>query len=194
MVMKQGPKVERRNPRSQQAILEAAVGLCREQGYATVTVEGIAARAGVGKQTIYRWWPSKGAVVLDSLLDTIHAQITFPDLGDSLVEIRHWLHSVGALLSSPDTGRPLAELIGAQQSDPALAELFRERVFLPIRSAMRERIESAQRAGQLTKLDPDIMADLLGGPIWFRLLVAGAPANPERVDAFLDAALAGLRP
>jgi AcrR family transcriptional regulator len=190
----QTPNVERRSGRSHQAVLHAAVDLCRELGYGALTIEGIAARAGVGKQTIYRWWPSKGAVVLDAFMTTIAADITFPETGDSLEEIRIWLRSVARVLASPQMGPHLAGLVGAKQSDPALAQAFNQQVHAPVRAALTERIRRAQLTGQLRSLDPEIVADLIVGPMWFRLLLSGKPADPQHIETVLDALLAGLTP
>jgi AcrR family transcriptional regulator len=194
MAQTQIPNTERRSGRSHQAVLHAAVELCRELGYGALTIEGIAARAGVGKQTIYRWWPSKGAVVLDAFMKTIAGDITFPETGDSLEEVRIWLRSVAGVLASPQMGPHLAGLVGAKQSDPALAKAFNQQVYEPVRAALMERIRRAQRTGQLRSLYPEVIADLIVGPVWFRLLLGGEPADPEYIETVLDAVLAGLVP
>jgi AcrR family transcriptional regulator len=194
MTKTQMPNAERRSGRSQRAVLDATVELCREIGYGALTIDGIASRAGVGKQTIYRWWPSKGSVVLDAFMETIAAQIVFPDTGDSLQEIRLWLESVARLVASPQMGPHLAGLIGAKQSDAALAEAFDQQVYQRIRAALTERIRHAQQMGQLRSLDPEMIADLIVGPVWFQLLIAGRPADPASVGPTLDALIAGLRP
>jgi AcrR family transcriptional regulator len=190
----QVPNAERRSSRSHQAVLHAAVELCREVGYGALTIDGIAARAGVGKQTIYRWWPSKGAVVLDAFMRTINPEITFPDTGDSLEEIRVWLRSVTRLLANPQMGPHLAGMVGAKQSDPALARAFEQQVYQPARGALKERIRRAQTAGQLRPLDPDTIADLIVGPVWFRLLLSAVPADPDYIQSAFDALVAGLSP
>jgi AcrR family transcriptional regulator len=194
MTKNQIPNADRRSGRSHEAVLRTAVDLCREVGYGALTIDGIAARAGVGKQTIYRWWPSKGAVVLDAFMKTIAGEIAFPDTGDSLADIRTWLRSVGTLLASPQMGPHLAGMVGAKQFDPALVNAFHEQVYQPMRGALRERIERAQLAGQLRPLDPEVVADLIVGPLWFRLLLTPRPADPGYLDAALDALLIGLRP
>jgi AcrR family transcriptional regulator len=194
MTRTQAPNAQRRSGRSHRAVLHATVELCREVGYGAVTVDGIAARAGVGKQTIYRWWPSKGSVVLDAFMETIADQVAFPETGDSLQEIRMWLQSVARLVASPQMGPHLAGLIGAKQSDAALAEAFDQQVYRPIRTALIERIRRAQHNGQLRPLDPEVIADLVVGPVWFRLLLSGEPADPERIDATLNTLITGLRP
>ena len=82
--------------RSRVAILDAALALCREQGYANVTIEAIAARAGVGKQTIYRWWPSKGAVVLDAFGRVSAAANPLRDTGDIVADMRAFVTKLAA--------------------------------------------------------------------------------------------------
>jgi AcrR family transcriptional regulator len=194
MVTTQTPNAGRRSGRSHSAVLQAAVELCREDGYGALTIEGIASRAGVGKQTIYRWWPSKGAVVLDAFMAIIAADVAIPTTGDHLADIRDWLHSVARLLGGSELGPHLAGLVGAKQSDPALAQAFHERVYEPIRGALKERIRLAQAAGQLREVDPEIIADLVAGPVWFRLLIDGKPASPHYATEVLDIVFAGLRP
>jgi AcrR family transcriptional regulator len=188
------PNVERRSGRSHQAVLHAAVDLCREVGYGALTIEGIAARARVGKQTIYRWWPSKGAVVLDAFMKTIAADITFPETGDSLEDIRIWIRSVARVLASPAMGPHLAGLVGAKQSDQALAQAFDQQVYQPTRAVLKARIQRAQHNGQLRPLDPEIIADLIASPMWFRLLLSGKPADPDHIETLLHALLTGLKP
>ena len=91
----------RRRDSSHRAILAATRDLVREHGYAALTIEGVAARAGVGKQTIYRWWPSKGAVAIEAFLDEVQTAIEFPDSGDLRRDLAALLASVAALLSDP---------------------------------------------------------------------------------------------
>jgi AcrR family transcriptional regulator len=194
VVKNQAPKAERRSDRSHQAVLHAAVELCREVGYGALTIDGIAARAGVGKQTIYRWWPSKGAVVLDAFMTTIATEIAFSDTGDSIEEIRGWLRSVADLLADPQMGPHLAGLVGAKQSETALAHAFEQQVFQPARDALKQRIRRAQVAGELRPLDPEMIADLIVGPVWFRLLLSAEPADPDYIQSAFEALLTGLTP
>ena len=104
------------------AILSAAFELCAERSYERTSVEAIAARAGVGKQTIYRWWPSKGAVVMEALNEVVGVASDFPDSGDVVADLRQQMTAVSKLLSSPDFGPVYTGVIGAAQSDPAVAE------------------------------------------------------------------------
>lgn len=184
---------QRRSEQAKQAILTAAFELCQERGYAALTIEGVAARAGVGKQTIYRWWPSKGAVVLEAFQEQIDPGIATPPEDRKLAGLPEFLRRAAGLLSHPRFGPMLADLVGAVQHDPALADEFHEKMYGPIRNGTVDRVRRAQKAGELRETDPDLVADLLFGPLWFRLLVMRTPPTPEYADQVVDAVLAGLR-
>lgn len=185
---------QRRNPHTRLAILEAAFELCHERGYAAVTIEGVAARAGVGKQTIYRWWSSKGLLILEAFRAKLDHQLATPPAADRpLAGLPELLQRTAELLHHPRYGRMLADLVAAAQHDPALAKDFHEKVYRPNRDGTLDRIRRAQKAGELRDIDPDLAADLLFGPLWFRLMVVQAPPTPEYAKQVVDATLAGLR-
>lgn len=186
---------QRRSAQARRAILEAALAICRESGYAALTIEGVAARAGVGKQTIYRWWPSKGTVVLEAFMDVFGPAVEAPLDGADLGGLTEMLRRTAELLSHPTLGPMLADLVGAKQHDKALAAEFRAQIFAPIRAGTAERIRRAQDAGEIRpELDPDLVADLLFGPLWFRLLVLGSAPEPDYADTAVRSLLAGLAP
>jgi AcrR family transcriptional regulator len=189
------PDPTRRNQRSRQAILRAAFELCSERSYERTSVEAIAARAGVGKQTIYRWWPSKGAVVMEALNDVVGAASDFPDSGDVMADLRQQMTAVTTLLSSPDFGPVYTGVIGAAQSDPAVAEALAAQIINPRVDACRKRLERAREAGEIrADADLDAAVELLYGPIYHRLLLHTRPPSSEQVDAVLDLAFHGLGP
>jgi AcrR family transcriptional regulator len=184
----------RRNEQARQAILRAALEICQERGYAALTIEGVAARAGVGKQTIYRWWPSKGTVVLEAFRDALGPALEAPpDDDDTLGGLPKFLHRSAELLSHPRFGPMLADLVGAMQHDAALAAEFQEQIYDPTRAGTIARIRRAQEKGELRPLDPDLVADLFFGPLWFRLLVTRMPPPPAYANDVVEALLAGLR-
>src|SRR5256884_5529820 len=116
------PNPQRRNTRSQEAILKAAYQLCQEQGYGRLTIEAIAARAGVGKQTIYRWWPSKGALALDVFLQTLADALDDAEEPSGIREVfRARLRALVRQLRNRAVGPHIAALLGEAQVDPALA-------------------------------------------------------------------------
>lgn len=184
----------RRNEHTRRTILKTALEICQEQGYAKLTIEGVAARAGVGKQTIYRWWPSKGAVVLDAFLDELGTAIDVPVSGE-LGGLPTSLRQTAALLSHPRYGSMLADLVGAIQHDDALAREFYDRVYEPVRTQTLARIKQAQNAGEISAdVDADLVADLFFGPLWFRAIVLRRPPTVDYADAVVESVLDGLRP
>jgi AcrR family transcriptional regulator len=189
------PDPARRNERSRQAILRAAYDLCSEGGYERTSVEAIAARAGVGKQTIYRWWPSKGTVVMEALNDVVGAVSDFPDSGDVVADLRKQMTAVSKLLSSPEFGPVYTGVIGAAQSDPAVAEALARDIVDPRVEACRARLARAQEQGEIgPDVDLYVAVELLYGPIYHRLLLHTRPLAPDQVESVLELAFSGLSP
>ena len=194
------PDPTRRNERSRRAILDAAIALIAELSYDRVSIEAIAKRAGVGKQTIYRWWPSKGAVALEALDERLRtapgggSSGDWPDTGDVLEDLRTQMHGVTQLFSSPEVGPLCQGLIAAAQSDPALSRAHIEQLIEPASIACRARLARAQERGEL-RADADCqeLIDLLYGAIYYRLLLHTRPLKPQQIDAALDITFEGLR-
>jgi len=103
-------------------VLHAADDLLAERGFAGVTIEGIAARAGVAKQTIYRWWPSKVEVLLDTLIEDSAASLAVPDTGSAIEDTRQYLRRLAGFITGDPAGKVLLALIGEAQHDPAMAD------------------------------------------------------------------------
>ena len=194
-----GPDATRRSESSRQAILTAAFDLVAEVGYAKLSIEGIAARAGVGKQTIYRWWPSKGAVLFDAFLmlsvgTDDQAPAALPDTGDLEADLKTVLRATVVELNDPRYDEPMRALNTEILHDPALATAFAERLDGPIKELKRGRLRSAQEAGDLpADLDLDVAIELLWGPLLNRWLHRSGPLTPEYADTVVDLALHGLR-
>lgn len=189
------PDPRRRSERAHRAILAAALELCRELGYAGLTIESIAAHAGVGKQTIYRWWPSKGAVLLDALHHELETGITFPDDGDFAADLHAQVKATVRFLTDPSYGPHLAGLIGEAQRDPDFAADLAERWTMPRRAVIRARFERAKQAGQLRDdVDVDIAIELVYGPLYSRLLLGTGPLDDDFATAHVELALTALRP
>jgi len=188
------PDPARRNERSRRAILDAAIALIGELGYDRVSIEAIAKRAGVGKQTIYRWWPSKGAVALEALDASLATVVDFPDSGDIVEDLRTQMKGVTQLLGSTEVGPVYQGLLAAAQCDPALSRAHIEQVIEPATVACHERIARAQQRGELrADADRQAIIDMLYGAIYYRLLLHTRPLEPEQIDAALDIAFEGLR-
>jgi AcrR family transcriptional regulator len=192
------PDPARRSESSRRAILTAALDLVGEVGYAKLSIEGIAARAGVGKQTIYRWWPSKGAVLFDAFLalsEGQDGQPALPDTGDLAADLKLVLRATVAELNDPRYDEPMRALTTEILHDPALAAAYAERLERPLKHIKRQRLRSAQRAGQVAEnLDLDVAIELIWGPLLNRWLQRSGPLTPEYADEVVETALNGLRP
>lgn len=186
----------RRSERARTAIHRAALDLTAEVGFAKVTVEAIAARAGVGKQTIYRWWPSKGAVVLDGFLATVNENpddLSLPDTGDVAADIRVVVRAIVAELADPTLSGTTRAFMTEMQDDPEFADMVRERVLGPQLQAIADRLRTAQQAGQLrADLDLPVAVELLVGPLYHRWLLRTAPLTEDYADTVTDLALRAL--
>ncbi|MEV4395040.1 TetR/AcrR family transcriptional regulator [Nonomuraea sp. NPDC049607] len=191
------PDPARRSERSRQAILQAARELVSEVGYAKVSVEAIAARAGVGKQTIYRWWRSKGAVVFDSFLALSEGDqgVVLPDTGDIEADLKAVMRATVAEFADPGFEAPIRALNLEIVGDPELAAQYREKLAGPVDEAKKARLRSAQRAGQIAAdADLDLALELLYAPLYQRWLLRSGPLTPQYADALVDLALKALRP
>ena len=182
--------VNRRSERARRAIHAATRELVGEQGFAKVTVEAIASRAGVGKQTIYRWWPSKSAIVLDVLIaDNIRDDdsLTLPDTGDLAADLRPVLVETVAYFTDPTNDKLLRAITAEIQYDTRLAADVLDELLLPSFNAIVARIE---RAGLTTRTgspaDPQIVAEQLVGPILHRWLLRRAPLDESYINDLVD--------
>ncbi len=166
-----GRAPHRRNENARLAVLHAADDLLIERGFGGVTVEGIAARAGVAKQTIYRWWPSKVDILLDTLIEDASRQLAVPDSGPAIQGTRRYLRALARFLTKDPAGRVFLALIGEAQHDAQTAELFHERFLGPQRRRERMMLERGIASGELSDdLDLDAILDALCGPIVYRAL------------------------
>ncbi|GAA2813819.1 TetR/AcrR family transcriptional regulator [Saccharopolyspora taberi] len=197
MTQRRTPDSARRSLRSRDAILAATRELIAELGYAKLTIEAIAARAGVGKQTIYRWWPSKGAVVFDSLLALSEDEqgIELPDTGDLEADLKLVLRATAEEFSDPAFEAPIRALNIELIGDPELTAQYREKMEAPVRAAKLRRLRSAQDAGQLpADTDLDLLLDMLYSPFTQRWLTRSGPLTTDYVDSLVERTLRAFRP
>jgi len=189
-------ETRRGRPRSEQlheAILEAAFDLVLDAGFRAVSIESIAAKAGVGKTTIYRRWPNKAAVVMDAFTLRVGSGTLFPKAATTLASIRLQMRAMARAFSGSD-GALVKALLAEAQFDPELAKAFRERWTLPRRRYARSVIEEAIRRGELrADIDPEDAIDLLYAPIYYRLQMGTGPLSGAYIDGIFDRAMQGLR-
>jgi AcrR family transcriptional regulator len=180
-----------RSEEAHQAILDAALELLSEVGFSALTVEGVASRAGVGKATIYRRWPSKLPLVVEAFgqLPALEDVDTGSLAGDLKAMLRGYL----ALFNRTPLATILPSLAGERAHNPELSQLF-DPVMKGRRQPLARAFERARDRGEVAPdLDLELAADLVVGPIAVRLFFTGVRLNPDMVDPIVDLALRGLR-
>jgi AcrR family transcriptional regulator len=188
---------KRGRPRSEeveQSILRAASELLRECGFASMSIEEVAARAGVGKASIYRRWSSKGALALEAFLSEFFVTQPLVDTGsiegDMFVTLMAWVRAVSG---TPD-GRTLVSLIAEAQLDPGLADAWRNGVVVPSRTRQLPMIERAIARGEIPSgSDIDVIMDMLYGPAYHRLLHWHLPLSEDFVRRVVAVVVAGAK-
>ena len=183
----------RRSERSHEAIVTATQALLVERSYSEVTIEGVAARAGVGKQTIYRWWPSKAALVLEAYLAGQEAIPPPEERATTREDVRALLGWLIAVLAEPTGGHVIAGLVGDLQRDADLAEGFHRNVVPARREAMLAALSRGRERGEIrADADLELAVDALHGAVFYRLLLSGEPLDAAFVERLADQTLAGL--
>ena len=200
---KPAPDTTRRSERSRRAIHDAALALVAEVGYPRTTIEGIAARAGVGKQTIYRWWGSKADVLLEAFLGlgeqsagtSGRVPYALPDTGDLAADLKAVLRATVDELLDPRFEAPARALTAEGVVDERLGRQFVAKLLEPQLQLYVDRLNSAQRAGQLRPgIDPRIALELFVSPLAQRWLQYTGPISYDYTDTLVDYALYGLAP
>ncbi|MEU2821185.1 TetR/AcrR family transcriptional regulator [Streptomyces bacillaris] len=214
MAPHKAPDASRRSDRSRRAIYDAALALVGENGYRRTTIEGIAARAGVGKQTIYRWWPSKAAVLMEAFLDLAAraaeqaspegggeadsqgvGEYGIPDTGDLAADLKSVLRATVDELNDPLMEAPTRALTAEGIVDAKLGAEFVEKLLDPQLALYVTRLRAAQEAGHLrADADPRIALELLIAPLTHRWLLRTLPLTHAYADTIVDYALDGLTP
>lgn len=192
-----GPDASRRSDRARRAILVATRDLVADVGYSRLTIEGIAATAGVGKQTIYRWWRSKAAVLFDAILDahSHEGSVALPNTGDLETDLQLVLRGTVAALTDPSNDRLQRAIIAEIQTDSSIADELVRRLLRPQFDACAARIAVGVQSGQVDEsVDTDLAVELLFGPIFHRWLLRTGELNDVFADNVLDKVLTGLRP
>ena len=187
--MPEGRRGAVRSEAARVAILEATAALFAERGYDHLSIEGIAARAGVGKQTVYRWWSGKSALIADCLLEgmLLPDRFAVPDTGDLRADLIAWLTGVEGVLDSPTGEGLFRSLIAAASENAEVAQRLREsladpRLFAP-------RLRAARDSGEVrADLPVDEVSETLIGAIMLRAL-ARTPRGPGLPERLVDLTL-----
>ncbi len=181
-----------RSESTKHAILAASYELLLEQGFQSITIEGIADRAGVSKTTIYKWWPNKAAVVLDGYFSATQSMVQIPDTGSVKEDLFLQVHQLATFIMSPK-GKVIADLIAEGQFDDNVAAEYRNRYFHPRRLISRSLLERGIKRGELNKdLDIERSIDLIFAPLFYRLLITGDPIDDDYIRGLISYLLPGL--
>jgi AcrR family transcriptional regulator len=183
-----------RSEKARKAVIASTLELLKRSGFNDLQMEAVAARAGVGKATIYRWWPSKVELVIDAFAFAVDEELRFPPHGSMEKAIRKQMRRWVQVFRSP-LGQIIANVVGAGQSDPAILEAFRAHWVAPRRKEARRLIRQAMKNGEFRPdLDPDTVLDILYGPLYLRLLLKNSPLTGKFTDLICDLIFPSLCP
>jgi AcrR family transcriptional regulator len=181
-----------RSEESRQAILRSTLKFLRQQGgFPTLSIEAVAADAKVSKATVYRWWPTKAALVADAFSASVEQELQFPDTGSLCGDVAQQMRRVIRVFRSP-RGKVVAALIAGGQSDPELIEAFRERFMWPKRKQAYKTLQRGIDRGEIPAgTDLDLLLDTLYGPIYMRFLIRHFDLHEEFADQICGLVLKG---
>ncbi|MFD9357929.1 TetR/AcrR family transcriptional regulator [Streptomyces sp. NPDC060031] len=182
-----------RNEDAHHSVLEATAALLVENGYGALTIEGVAKRANVAKSTVYRWWKSKPALVMDAYTHETAARAPEPDTGTLAGDLTAFVTDLYRIGNNPIRTKALTGLMAEAQLDPTFTDPFRAWAAtrreilhtLLTRAVTREEIPA--------DIDLEHTTDLFFGPFWYRLLIAHAPLDPTDAEAHVTRVLNGIR-
>jgi AcrR family transcriptional regulator len=176
-------------------VLETVGRLLLSEGSADLTFERVARLAGVSKTTLYKWWPSRGALALDGYFHAVEQTLAFPDTGDIRADLISQLRAFATVMTETPGGRVLAELIGRAQTDADLAAAYRALYSAERRRLAGERLRKAQEAGQVRpEIDVQVLVDQLWGAVYHRLLIPDEPVTDDFVVALVTNLMDGVVP
>lgn len=181
-----------RSEKARRAVLDAARAIFLRQGHTAATVEAIAARSGVAKTTIYRWWSNRAALLVDVLVEMAEELVPLPGRGEPMRSMRAELRRAVGAINGP-VGRLLSSLLGDAQEDPEVRKALVEGLFHPRTQATGGNIRRAQGAGALrADVPPHVATDLLFGPLFYRMFVGHEPVTDQFVKQVLKYVVEGI--
>jgi AcrR family transcriptional regulator len=173
--------------------LAAAGDLLFEQGIDAVTHERVAARAGVSKTTLYKWWPTAGAMAAEAYFLRSEADLAMPDTGDLEADLVTQVRGFIRLVTTPGPGRAVRGILAAAQTDESVRTAFLERYVRPRRQVAVDAFTRAQQRGQMrTDVDFIALIDQIWGACYYRLLVEPDTVTPELGETLVRQALHGI--
>jgi AcrR family transcriptional regulator len=179
---------------SRQAILRSTLKLLKQQGgFPELSIEAIAADANVGKTTVYRWWPTKAALVADAFSASAEEELQFPNTGSVLGDMSLQMRRLIRIFRS-ERGKVVAALLAGGQSDPELIEAFRDRFLWPRRQQAYATLQRGIDRGELpSDSDLNLILDCLYGPIYMRFLIRHDKLEETYADQICGLVLESLK-
>jgi AcrR family transcriptional regulator len=182
-----------RDARADRAILQATLELIAEVGVHEFRTEDVAARAGVGKGAIYRRYRSKDELVTAAVAALVSEEIALPNTGSTRADLIALMREAVDLYRGDLASRLMPNLVGAMAQKPELARTVRERFLAGRRAALAEVLQRGVERGELDpELDLELALDVLGGPLFYRLLVTGGPIDEQLAEGVADLILRGF--
>ena len=180
-----------RSENARQSILRSTIRLLRKSNFADLSIEAIAADAKVGKATVYRWWPNKGALVVDAFAASTEDELHFPDSGSVYKDMSRQMCQWLGVLRSP-RGCIVRAILAAGQSDPELLDEFRKRLLRPRRQEAYDTLRRGIERGELPRgLDLDLVLDMLYGSIYMRFLIRHDELSERYIEEVCRVVLEG---
>jgi AcrR family transcriptional regulator len=178
-----------RSEESRQSILRSTLKLLKQSGFPELSIEAIAADANVGKTTVYRWWPTKGALVADAFSASAEDELQFPNTGSVYRDMNLQMRGLIRIFRS-ERGKVVAALLAGGQSDPELLEAYRERFLWPRRRQAYQTLQRGVDRGELPRgCDFDLILDSLYGPILMRFLIRHVKLEESFADEICELVL-----
>ena len=183
----------RRSEDAHQVVLRGVLEMLEEQGYGAITIEGVAARTGVAKSTIYRWWSSKGELVMEAYGEAVRQRVPVPDRGSVEADLTALVSDLYRVARHPARVRALRGLMAEAQVDAQFAVSFQAWVG-ERQQVVTQLLQRGIERGELPAgVDLKHAVDLIFGPFWYRLLVEHAPLRPADAPRHVHTVVAGLR-
>jgi len=182
-----------RSPEADRSILTATIDLLADEGYGGVTMEGVACRAGVGKATVYRRWPSKSALVVDAMTACREQRTPPPDTGSVRDDLLVFVRGFRDHIRTSDAGRVIPALVTELARNPELATAFREGFVQPRRARIIEAVRRGVERGEVRPdVDLDVVADGVVAMLMYRFLVSGMAIDEELPERVVDVLWRGI--
>jgi AcrR family transcriptional regulator len=171
-------------------ILDSAARLLEDRGFDEITVDAIAEDSGTGKATVYRWWPNKSAVLIESFRERMAEELPFPDTGDFRRDLRQQLQNFAEILYWGRRGKVFRSFLAGAMADPEIAQAFRESWIRPRRAEARKLFERHIASGDArADLDPDLAVEMVFSPLYYRLITGWGEITGEFLDQLVDSVL-----